>query len=525
MKRHSRVGLLAIGIIAGAAIVLVRAIPRDASLGRSSADAAPTVRPAAVAGTFYPLSAETLRADVRRYLEEAPATSSSAELTALIVPHAGYVFSGPVAGYAYRALEGKSYDTVVVVGPSHRVPFEGVALSGRQRWATPLGEMEVDRAACDAIAKGCRSARVSDGPHGPEHSIEVQLPFLQTVLGSPKLVPVLMADFSPETCDSLARALADWARGRSVLLVASSDMSHYPAYEEAVRVDGETLKAIQTLDPAKVAETTKRLMSQRVRGLTTCLCGEGPVRAVLAAARLLGADQAKVLRYANSGDVPQGSRGEVVGYCAVAIYRPADKPAGAARTMENELNAEQQRRLLAIAREAIEQYVKTGRTLELEETDPVLVRPGAAFVTLTKGGALRGCIGSLTAEEPLAETVRTRAIDAATHDPRFRPVQPKELPELEIEISVLSPMQRVNSAEEIDISKHGVIVSSGSRQGVFLPQVAAETGWSRDVLLSRLCQDKAGLEADAWKKGAALYVFTVQAFSAAAAGEDARAGE
>ena len=214
-----------------------------------------------------------------------------------------------------------------------------------------------------------------------------------------------------------------------------------------------------------------------------------------------------------------------MGYCAVAIYRPADKPAGAARTMETELTAEQQRRLLSIAREAVEQYVKTGRTLEVEETDPVLMRPGAAFVTLTKGGALRGCIGSLTADAPLAETVRTRAIDAATHDPRFGPVQAKEIAELEIEISVLSPVRRVDSAEEIDISRHGVIVSSGSRQGVFLPQVAAETGWSREVLLSRLCQDKAGLEADAWKKGAALYVFTVQAFSAAAAGEDARAGE
>ena len=197
MKRHSRVGLLAIGIIAGAAIVLVRAIPRDGSLGRSSADAAPTVRPAAVAGTFYPLPAETLRADVRRYLDEAAAAPSSAELTALIVPHAGYEFSGPVAGHAYRALE------------------------GRQRWATPLGEMEVDRAACDAIAKACRFARISDGAHGPEHSIEVQLPFLQAALGSPKLVPVLMVDFSPETCESLARALADWARRASPELWAA----------------------------------------------------------------------------------------------------------------------------------------------------------------------------------------------------------------------------------------------------------------------------------------------------------------
>jgi AmmeMemoRadiSam system protein A/AmmeMemoRadiSam system protein B len=401
------------------------------------------------------------------------------------------------------------------------------------QWLTPLGPVDVDRAACNALAKAYPTARVLDAAHEPEHSIEVQLPFLQTSLGQFKLLPILMADFSDQSCAALAQALADWARNRSVLLIASSDMSHYPAYDDAVRVDHETLKAIETFDgqatfaPAKLSATTRRLMSEGVPGLATCLCGEGPVKTVLAAARLLGADRVQVLHYANSGDVPTGSRESVVGYCAVAIYRTSAQPPPT-RSAENGLTPEQQRRLLAVARDTLEQYVRTGRVLEVRETDPSLTgqatfaRPAAAFVTLRKGGELRGCMGALTPDAPLIETVRDRAIDAAARDPRFPPVQADELPDLEIEISVLSPLRRVASADEIDISKHGVVVTSGAQSGVFLPQVAQETGWSRDVLLSHLCQDKAGLPADAWRRGAALYVFTVQAFTSPAPREASR---
>jgi len=341
------------------------------------------------------------------------------------------------------------------------------------------------------------------------------------VLGEFKLLPLLMSDFSKQNCTALAEALAEWARGRRVLLIASTDMSHYPPYDDAVRVDRETLKAIATMDPGEVAATTKQLMSQGVPGLSTCLCGEGPVKAVLEACQLLGADRVEVLRYANSGDAPQGPRHNVVGYCAVAIYR---MKGGSVRREEGELNAEQQRRLLSVARGAIEEYVRSGRVLKFEEDDPALLRPGAAFVTLTKNGMLRGCIGSLEPDKPLVETVRTRAIDASVRDRRFPPVGPGELAELEIEISVLSPVRRVESADEIDITRHGVIVERGTRRGVFLPQVAGETGWSREELLSHLCREKAGLPADAWRKGAALYVFTVQAFSSPAPGEETHVG-
>jgi len=498
--------------------VLVRARPRPGSHAVSPADAAPSVRAPAVLGTFYPRAPSLLRDQIQSCLDRAEVGRAPGEPVAIIVPHAGYRYSAPVAAYAYRLLQGRRYDTVAVIGPSHRFAFDGVALSGVGQWLTPLGRVEVDRAASDAIRKAYPQARVLDSVHDPEHSIEVQLPFLQVTLGQFKLLPMLMADFSDDNCRGLAHALADWARDRSVLLVASSDMSHYPAYDDAVRVDRETLKAIETMDAGQLAATTKRLMSQGVPELATCLCGDGPVKTVLMAAKELGADRVQVLKYANSGDAPLGPRAGVVGYGAVALWR-TKKP-----QQEAGLSSDQQQRLLAIARRAIEEYLASGRSPQISEADPALRKPGAAFVTLRKNGMLRGCIGSLEPTMPLAQEVRDRAIMAAVRDSRFPPVGADELGELGIEVSVLSPLRRVASAEEIDISKHGVMVVSGARRGVYLPQVARETGWGREALLTHLCEEKAGLPGDAWKNSAELYVFTVQAFSSPAPGAKRNAG-
>jgi AmmeMemoRadiSam system protein B/AmmeMemoRadiSam system protein A len=516
MKRPSRPILILIGSLLVSGIILVRLLPRGSARSFTSAHAEPTVRAPAVMGSFYPAQTSVLRSDVERYLEKADGPTASGDLVALIVPHAGYPYSAPVAAYAYRLLAGRHFDTVAVIGPGHRVPVQGAALSGLDEWFTPLGLVKTDHSAADAVMKAYPAARVFDAAHDPEHSIEVQLPFLQLTLGDFKLLPILMTDFSQNNCSRLAQALAGWARDKSVLLVASSDMSHYPSYNDAVRVDRETLKAIETMDAGEVAATTRKLMAQGVPGLVTALCGEGPVETVLLAARLLGADRVEVLKYANSGDRNLAPREGVVGYGAVAIYRT--RPLS-----DTELNAAQQQRLLDLARRTIEEYVRTGRRLDVAETDPSLLRPAAAFVTLREGGQLRGCIGSLEPSQPLAETVRDRAIMAAAQDPRFSPVRAQELPTLDVEISVLSPLRRVASADDIDIPKHGVVVRSGGRSGVFLPQVAEETGWSRDELLSHLCRDKAGLPADAWKQGAALYVFTVQAFTSPAPGASSHA--
>jgi len=408
---------------------------------------------------------------------------------------------------------------VVVIGPSHHLAFPGLALSTAAFWDTPLGAVPIDRAACEALTRANPQAKGLDAAHMPEHSVEVQVPFLQSVLQDFKLVPLVMSDDSQSNCSAVAKALAALARGRSALLIASSDMSHYPGYEDAVRVDKQTLTAIASFDVAKVAAASRSQLTAGIPNLETCLCGEGPVEAVMMAARLLGADQVQVLHYANSGDIPGGDRNRVVGYGAIAITRRAKAAGAPVRAGLSELTPKQQSRLLSLAREAVREYTETGKLAEVRETDPALLRPAASFVTLTEGGELRGCIGSLEPDAPLYRAVREKAVAACSQDPRFPPVAFRELGSLTLEISVLSPLRKVKSANEIQLGTHGVVVSEGLHRGVFLPQVAGETGWSRDEFLSHLCVEKAGLAPDAWRHGATLSVFTVQAFQSPAPGE------
>jgi AmmeMemoRadiSam system protein A len=178
------------------------------------------------------------------------------------------------------------------------------------------------------------------------------------------------------------------------------------------------------------------------------------------------------------------------------------------------LNKNQRKRLLDIARNSIETYLKTGKKLEVTETDPLLLKEMGAFVTLGEGGQLRGCIGSLVGRQPLYLTVRDMAVQAAVGDPRFAPVSLDGLKDIDIEISALSPLERVNSADDIKMGIHGVLVRRGFNSGVFLPQVGTESGWSKEDFLSELCRQKAGLPADAWKdKSTELYIFTAEVFS------------
>lgn len=314
----SRTSLLST-VIAAALLVVghLPGAPRGAALG----DPTPTVRPAAVVGTFYPANRDELAAAVASYLAQACPARHEGDLVALIVPHAGFVYSGLVAAEAYRQVVGRHYDTVVVAGPSHQVAFRGFAVSGADQWETPLGRVKLDQAGRNELLRLLSGAQVFDPAHAPEHSIEVQLPFLQAVAPDATLLPVLMPDGSLAAAQELGEALARYAQGRSVLLVASSDMSHYPGYEDAVRVDREVLSAIERLDAAHLEATVTELLARGVPGLSTCLCGQGAVKAILVAARALGADRVEVLHYANSGDVPGAPRDRVVGYCAVGIYR------------------------------------------------------------------------------------------------------------------------------------------------------------------------------------------------------------
>jgi len=526
--------VLLVALACGAMLWGCRGAPPDTQLpieppGGHVAAAEQTVREPAVAGAFYPGDAQELDGAVREMLAAADRVELPGRVIALMAPHAGYVFSAGVAAAAYAQIEGLDIDTVILVGLSHQAPLSGVALPEAGAWRTPLGEIPIDAEMCAALQDACELFAPNALAHRYEHSLEVQLPFLQTLLDDFALVPLLTQDLSAADRSAAAAAIAEVAAGKSVLLVASTDMSHYPASEEASRVDRAMLDAIAALDVAAVFAKDAELMGEGVANLSCTLCALQALATVMEAAKLLGADSAHVLKYANSGDAPveQADRTRCVGYGAVAFCGPEPaaegEPEGAADPAEataepgaaGELDAEQQARLLALARETIAAHVAGGQVPSPPDDAPIFAEERAVFVTLHERGMLRGCIGSLEAREPLGEAIISSAISAATRDPRFQPVTAEEIDDLHIEISVLSPMRLVDSAEEIVVGTHGVLVRQGVRSGVFLPQVAPEQGWDREEMLRHLCAEKAGLAADAWRHGAKLYVFTAQVFAEA----------
>jgi AmmeMemoRadiSam system protein B/AmmeMemoRadiSam system protein A len=464
------------------------------------------VRPPAVAGTFYPENAEELGAMVDAFL--APVQGLDGEPIGLIVPHAGYVYSGWVAAYGFKQLAGVDYDTVVIIGPNHQDPtFRDISVYARGAFETPLGLVPVDEEVAQALLDASEYIVFDPEVHAQEHSVEVQLPFLQRLYERPKIVPIVIGQPTEENVELLSQALVRVLSGKRALLIASSDMSHYPAYDDAVRVDTATLAAIETGDPEKVLAALEESMSSGVPELATCLCGQGPVLTVMKAAAELGANQVTILQYANSADSPfvEGDRSGVVGYGAVMLWRyePPD------------LDSEEKARLLTVARESIAQYLRDGTLPDPDETDPDLVRKSGAFVTLEMAGELRGCIGHILAQEPLVTTVQQAAVSAATQDPRFPPLTVKELEKVTVEISVLSPFRRITNVEEIEVGTHGLYIVADGGRGLLLPQVATDEGWTRDQFLNAVCR-KAGLPEDAWRTGGtALYTFTAIVFGEA----------
>lgn len=239
---------------------------------------------------------------------------------ALISPHAGYVYSGHVAGYAYKQVVGEEYDTVIIVGISHRIPFSGYAIWRSGSFETPLGELEIDDQLASELMERNSQIRHVPEAHIYEHSIEVQLPFLQVALPEFKFVPILLREHSELYCASLAASLSACLRDRNVLLIASTDLSHYPTYDEAVKADRVVIEAVSTLDSEILRDKIKSYMSRSVPELHTMMCAEGAVHVVMATAKSLGASNVSVLKYANSGDVEFGSKDQVVGYMAAAIW-------------------------------------------------------------------------------------------------------------------------------------------------------------------------------------------------------------
>jgi hypothetical protein len=471
------------------------------------------IREPALAGSWYPGDPETLSRDVKRYLENAKKEKVEGEIVALVSPHAGYMYSGQVAAYAYKLVEGMVFDSVVVVGPSHRYPFKGASLWDRGGFRTPLGTVPIDAELSKQLMEKRKEIRFIPEAHSQENSLELQIPFLQSVLKPFKLVPIAMEpDWSWETCQYLASAIAETVKGKRVLLVASTDLSHYYSYNIAVELDRIVLNHIERFD---IEGLNRDLKSNRAEA-----CGGGPVVAIMLAAKMLGANHGKVLKYANSGDVT-GDRGRVVGYAAAVFY----KTAGGKEKMKEEkakeekkvgvdlgLNEEEKKTLRHIARTVVENKARGKAVPEFKIESPILKENRGAFVTIQKKGQLRGCIGYIEGHGPLHKTIEEMAEAAAFRDPRFTPVKEKELPELEFEISVLTPLKSIKDVNEIQVGKHGIYIKKGWYSGLLLPQVATEYGWDRQTFLEHTCQ-KAGLPSNAWKeKDIEIYIFSADIF-------------
>ncbi|MFC1549195.1 AmmeMemoRadiSam system protein A, partial [Candidatus Omnitrophota bacterium] len=401
----------------------------------------------------------------------------------------------------------------VIVGFTHRKHYPGkIAVFADKTYITPLGEARVNEKLTKKFLAFSDRFEFIPQAFFSENSVELEIPFTQIALRNAEIVLLAIGDQSLDNSDALADALYDVLKDeKDFAMIASADMCHQLPYEAANKQDATTIAAIESFDPGLFYnKSIKDRNDQR-------MCGFGAVYAVMKASRRLGANEVKVLKYANSGDT-YGMKSGVVGYMSAAFVKGRKPKLGSKRT-ENKteesdmFDQSQKDKLLKIARDTIKHYLATGKRLEPEVDDETLKDEMGAFVTLHEGGRLRGCIGNMQATGPLHFTVRDMAIAAATEDPRFPPVTANELDEVDIEISVLSPMRKITDYNEIEVGKHGVMVRMGFRGGVYLPQVATETGWDREQFMNSLCANKAGLPENAWKTGACdIYVFTAEVF-------------
>lgn len=473
------------------------------------------IRKPVVAGTFYPGDAVTITRQLADFFKKVKKADVPGEIVALIAPHAGYVYSGQVAAYGFKLLEGLEYEVVVVISPSHIYPFSGSSVYNGSAYETPLGKIEVDKELVLKISSLNEDVYLSDKGHAisgmrGEHSLEVELPFLQIVLGDFKLVPVVMGDQDFESCMALGQALSKALKGKNALIVASTDLSHFHPYDEAVKLDKIVLDRVDSFDFEGLNDD---LTAGRCEA-----CGGGPMIATMIAAKGLGADQSKVLHYANSGDVT-GDKSSVVGYMSAVLFK--SNGSAEEKTTQKEkkevgidmgLSDKEKKLLKEMARKSMECSVRGESLPEFKVESEILKENRGAFVTIEKHGKLRGCIGYIQAVKPLHITIQEMAQAAALKDPRFPPVTPDELDDLELEISVLTPLKRIKDINEIEVGKHGIYMKSDYYSGLLLPQVATDHGWDRLTFLEETCH-KAGMGGGCWKKKETeIYIFSADIF-------------
>ena len=470
----------------------------------------PVDRQPAVAGQFYPGDPDKLQQELIS-LFVAAVPKQCHNVRAIIAPHAGYIYSGRVAASAFNQIDvALNYKRVFLIASSHHNAFDKASVYCDGNFVMPYGKEIVDTDFCKMLVETFPDTFTSNPvPHQKEHSLEVQLPFLHYALKTGySIVPIVTGTSDPSVCKRIASVLKPYLNADNLFIV-SSDFSHYAAYSDAREVDFLTKEAILANDPEILLTTLSENAKKHIPQLVTSLCGWASVLTLLYMTTLNNSLEFRAVEYRNSGDVTCfGDHDRVVGYWGIALYEKQNE------TDEFQLTETDKKALLYIARKTLEEHCLEGEKYNLHTSDlsASLHTKCGAFVSLHKKGKLRGCIGRLTGNLPLYRMVREMTIAASSHDSRFTPVQQEELPDIDIEISVLSPLKKIDNIDEIELGKHGILVEEGYHSGVFLPQVATETGWSKDEFLGHCARDKAGLSWDGWKR-ATIYIFTATVFS------------
>ena len=465
----------------------------------------PVVRPATQANRFYTGDAKELSEEVDSLLALHRDATVYNDVAALIVPHAGYYFSGNVAATAYMTLpKNKVYKRIFLLGPSHHEWLDGASVNTKaDYYATPLGQVKVDHKTALTLTSADSVFRYEPKAHDKEHCLEVQLPFLQRRFGEdsvPPIVPVIISTNDFQKLKRIADILKPYLTEDNLFIV-SSDFSHYPSYEDACKVDVRTGEAMESGDVAQFIAALEKNARSGVPGLATSACGEQAIATLLM--MIDSTYQVKHLMYQNSGDAEEHDRNRVVGYHAFAIVR------GAAQDFS--LSADEKQTLKEIALTSIKDSLDGKPISNRSPITAHLSEKCGAFVSLHKHGRLRGCIGHFGEDVPLHEIVAEMARAAAFEDPRFLPVTRDELADIDIEISVLTPMRRIHSLDEFELHRHGIYIRKGYRSGTFLPQVADEVNWTKEEFVSHCAQDKAGIGWDGWRD-AKLYVYEAIVF-------------
>ena len=474
-------------------------------------------RKSILAGSWYPDNPDELTNIIEEYINNAKLPENiEGDLVGLITPHAGYMYSGPVAGYPFKYIQENREllkdKTVIILGPSHQVPIDGISVIVDGYMETPLGKTQIDKDITQIIIDECKHFTHTDpNLQSHEHSLEIQLPFLQYIFGKDlSVVPIMIGNTHLDNLLYLGKLLGKLVQQDKIFVLVSTDMSHYHPYEKAYQMDSLSIEMIKTLD---IQSFTKSINSREIE-----LCGFAPVITLMEVSRFCNVDKGTFLKYATSGDIPSGDKSRVVGYLSMLFLTQNSEDETEEKVSEQKaegLSKDDKIFLLQLARKTIQTYLSEKKIPEFDiPSDSSLKELGVAFVTLyTSDGRLRGCIGSMVATMPLWETVREMAISAATRDHRFPSVKLDELPDLNINISVLTPMIPIDDWKKIELGIHGVYIKRGMRSGVFLPSVGRDHFTRLEEFLGELCSQKAGLPRDCYKDpGTEIYTFTVEEF-------------